>query len=192
MKQKIIHVTRTNEQLVEYQRENEGSRWYVMGLNSSLEAMMEIHETFTIMKYELTKTYDCQKALEYLNKLIKRGSKCEVKVIHPKRSLSANNYLHVLFQIWGNHMGYTLDEAKETVKDELQYFYFKNSKHPNANSLTQKFYCKTSKMDSAELAEFTDKFRTWSQATCNYYLCSPEEYLLEQVYFDNLANEKEL
>ena len=51
---------------------------------------------------------------------------------------------------------------------------------------------KTSEMDSAELAEFTDKFRTWSQVTCNYYLCSPDEYMLEQIYFDNLSNEKEL
>lgn len=140
------------------------------------------------MKYEFKKTYDQQKALEYLHKLIESKSKCEVKKIHPKRSVSANNYLHVLFQIWGNHMGYTLDEAKSIIKSILGYVY---TKEGSAFSSVV-FEVKTSKMDSAELAEFTDKFRTWSQANCQYYLCSPAEYLEEQIYFDNLANEKEL
>ena len=139
------------------------------------------------MKYDLSKTYDQQKALEYLNKLIKSESKCEVKKIHPKRSTSQNSYLHVLFAIWGNHMGYTLDETKEIVKCELGYTYVKPGLKYNTVH-----YCRTSKMDSAELATFTDKFRTWSVDTCQYYLCSPDEYLLEQVYFDNLAQDKEL
>ena len=136
------------------------------------------------MKYDLKKYYDQQKAQEYLSKLIESGSKASLTKIYPKRSISANNYLHVLFSIWGNHHGYTLDETKEIVKDELGYTYVKEGLKFNPVH-----YCRTSDMDSKELAEFTDKFRTWSVATCKYYLCSPEEYLLEQVYFDNLANE---
>lgn len=144
------------------------------------------------MKYDLKKTYDQQKAMEYLKKLIKSEAKCEVKKIHPKRSTSANSYLHVLFQIWGNHHGYTLDEAKQEIKDVLKYTYLKKCEYGESEGIVTKFYRKTSAMDSAELATFTDKFRTWSVDTCQYYLCSPDEYLLEQVYFDNLANEKEL
>lgn len=143
------------------------------------------------MKYDFKKSYDQQKALEYLSKLIESESKCEVKKIHPKRTISANNYLHVLLSIWGNHHGYTLDEAKDLIKYKLGYSYIKETEI-NGVLIKSAHYAKTSEMDSAELAEFTDKFRTWSQATCNYYLCSPSEYLLEQIYFDNLANEKEL
>lgn len=139
------------------------------------------------MKYDLKKSYDQQKALEYLSKLIESESKVELKKIHPRRSLSQNAYLHVLFSLWGQEFGYTIDEAKQTIKWELGYTYIKQGLKYDTI-----YYCKTSEMDSAELAEFTDKFRTWSQATCNYYLCSPSEYLLEQIYFDNLANEKEL
>lgn len=143
------------------------------------------------MKYDLKKSYDQQKVREYLTKLIESESKCELKKIHPKRSISANNYLHVLFSIWGNHHGYTIDEAKNIIKHTLGYTY---EKEFNVNG--HKSYTihnkKTSEMDTAELAEFTDKFRTWSQSTCNYYLCSPDEYMLEQIYFDNLSNEKEL
>lgn len=146
------------------------------------------------MKYEFKKTFDQQKAREYLEKLIKDESKCEIKKMYPKRSTSANAYLHVLFSIWGNHHGYTIDEAKDTIKRVLGYVYDKpvtlNKKDYNIISCS--FVQKTSGMDSKELSEFTDKFRTWSVATCNYYLCSPEEYLEEQIYFDNLANEKEL
>ena len=129
------------------------------------------------MKYELSKTYDQQKALEYLNKLIKSESKCEVKKIHPKRSTSQNSYLHVLFAIWGKHFGYYMDESKQTVKYALEYY--------KINDKGATVYAKTSEMDKAELAKFTDKFRTWS-AIEGCYLCSPEEYLLEQIHFDNL------
>lgn len=44
------------------------------------------------MKYEFSKTYDQQKAREYLEKLIKDESKCEVKKIHPKRSKRITMY----------------------------------------------------------------------------------------------------
>lgn len=148
------------------------------------------------MKYEFSKTYDQQKAREYLTKLIKDESKCNITKVHPKRSISANNYLHVLLSIWANHHGYTIDETKDIVKDALGYTY-EADKGKLFNEIipfnrVSVHRSKTSEMDSAELATFTDKFRTWSQATCNYYLCSPAEYLLEQIYFDNLANEKEL
>lgn len=36
----------TNYELEYDQKENEGARWYVMGLCSSIEAMQEIHQMF--------------------------------------------------------------------------------------------------------------------------------------------------
>ncbi len=135
------------------------------------------------MRYEFSKTYDQNKAKEYLNKLIKDGSKCEVKKIHPKRSLDANRYVHVLFRIWGKHFGYYMDEAKQTVKHALEYY--------TINDKGATIYAETSKMDSAELATFTEAFRDWS-AMNGCYLCSSEEFLEEQIYFENLIEKRNL
>ena len=132
------------------------------------------------MKYDFSKSYSQQKALEYLNKLIKDGSKCEVKKIHPKRSLSQNSYLHVLFALWGNEFGYTIDEAKQTIKWQLGYTY--TNKKLGYDTI---YYRNTSKMDTKELTIFIDKFRDWSAHTCDFYLPSPSEFEEERIYFEN-------
>lgn len=143
------------------------------------------------MKFELKKTYDQQKAREYLNKLIESESKAEVKKMHSKRSTSQNSYLHVLFTLWGNETGYTIEEAKHTVKHALGYIYKVKLSEPNyttglPNPFDMGFVRKTSEMDSKELTIFIEKFRDWSAITCGFYLPSPEEFLEEQIYFENL------
>jgi len=136
------------------------------------------------MKYDLKKGYDQHKAEEYLRKLREEGSKISLTKIHPKRSVSQNAYLHVLFSLWGQEFGYTIDESKQTVKHSLGYTYNKSS--PDKKKFTYEvLLVKTSQMDSKELTIFIDKFRTWSADTCDLYLPSPEEYISEQIYFDN-------
>ena len=142
------------------------------------------------MKYDFSKSYDCKKAEEYLGKLMLDGSKCEVKKIHPKRSTSQNSYLHVLFALWSKEFGYTMDEAKDTIKDALGYTYeadkgklFNKIIPFSRVSVHRK---KTSEMDSKELTIFIEKFRDWSASTCGLYLPSSEEFLQEQIYFENI------
>ena len=137
------------------------------------------------MKYDLIKSYDQQKVREYLAKLIESESKCELKKIHPKRSLSQNSYLHVLFTLWGQEFGYTIDEAKHTIKCAIGYTYNKDLESLNGVIDNPDFYTKTSEMDSKELTLFIDKIRDWSADACGLYLPSPAEYIEEQIYFDN-------
>lgn len=128
------------------------------------------------MKFEFKKSYDQQKALEYLKKLIDSESKCEVNRIHPKRSTDQNSYLHVLFKLWGDEFGYFMDETKEEVKYALGYY---DQKQGGALH-----YHKTSNMDTKELTRFIDKFRDWSSVN-GLYLPTSKEYLQEQIYFEN-------
>ena len=139
------------------------------------------------MKYDLKKSYDQQKAREYLDKLIKSKSKANLTKIHPKRSTDQNSYLHVLFGLWGNNFGYTMDEAKQTVKFALGLAYTESG-NGKIKLTPAVHYQKTSEMDSKELTIFIEKFRDWSAMTCDYYLPSPAEYIEEQIYFDNLTN----
>ncbi len=117
------------------------------------------------MKYNLSSSAEKQNAIEYFKKILDSGCRIELKKLHKKRSLPQNAYLHVIFQCWGLHFGYTLDESKMVVKAMLGYTYIKN------NTV---FYDKTSKMDSKELTIFIDKFRDESSKQ-GCYLPSPHE-----------------
>lgn len=74
-----------------------------------------------------------------------------------------------------------MSETKEEVKYALGYY---DQKEGGAVH-----YHQTSKMDSLELTIFIDKFRDWSNITGGLYLPTSEEYLQEQIYFDNETNQ---
>ena len=124
------------------------------------------------MKLNLSIESDANKARVYFDKLIKDGSKIELKKISPKRTINQNSYVHALFQLWGSHFGYSMDEAKQVVKTELGYTYEKEY---------NTFLHKTSEMNTKELTELIDRFRNWS-ASEGCYLPSADEFKLR--YFD--------
>lgn len=117
------------------------------------------------MKYDLTNPESLKKALAYFHMLQSSGAKCEIKKIHPKRSLSQNRYLHLLFGKYGLEFGWTIEEAKLVVKEQLGYSYEKNGKV---------FSKSTADMNTKELTDFIDKFRNMS-ATQGCYLPRPDE-----------------
>ena len=120
---------------------------------------------------------DRQKAETYFAKLLKDESAIELKKIHQNRTNSQNRYVHALFAIFGFQFGYTIDEAKATVKRKLGYIYEKNGTW---------FLKKTSLMSTAELSEFIDRFRNYS-ASVGCWLPSSGEF-----YNDYIAYSKEL
>lgn len=128
------------------------------------------------MKYNLERTYDIQQANEYLSKLIKDKVCIELKKVVRKRTNLQNAYLHVLISLFGNKFGLLLEEAKQTIKEELGYTYEKKGRT---------YLMQTSRMDSKQLTVFIDKFRDWSVKVCEYYLPTSEEYFLDQIRIDN-------
>ena len=119
------------------------------------------------MKLNLSIQADANKAETYFAKLLKDGAKIELKKIAPPRSINQNSYVHCLFTLWGAEYGFSLDEAKQVVKEQLGYIYTKSF---------NQFLVKTSTMTTKELSEFVDKFRNWS-ASEGLYLPTAEEYL---------------
>lgn len=69
------------------------------------------------MKFKLSVPAESDKAFEYLTKLAAKGSVVNLTKVSPTRSLSQNNYLYLLLGAFGNHFGYTLEEAKLIYKD---------------------------------------------------------------------------
>jgi hypothetical protein len=124
------------------------------------------------MKLDLSDLNDLTRGQIYFEKLVKDGAKIDLKRVNKPRSIKQNSYVHVLFQLWSNHFGYTLDEGKQVVKKQLDYVYHKNG---------ETFLVKTSGMDTKQLSVFVDRFRNWS-ASEGCYLPTSEEYLLR--HFD--------
>ena len=131
------------------------------------------------MIYDSTYSLSVKQSRIYLEKIISEGGYYEIKRFKPKRTIQQNKYLHKLFQIFGNHFGYNVEEAKETVKKVLGYVYYKELRGKKLM-----FTKKTSEMNVVELGEFIDKFKILSEQ----YGCplpSPEEYLQHQIQFEN-------
>lgn len=118
------------------------------------------------MKLNLENAADCTKAGEYLGDLLTRKAMIELREIKPRRSKRQNAYLHAIIDEYAMEAGYTTAEAKTVVKTLLGYTYEKDG----VIMLRE-----TSKMDSAELSEFTDRFRNLA-AQYGVYLMSPDEF----------------
>lgn len=69
------------------------------------------------MKFNLAIKEDRKRAFSYFVTLANRRKIVEVKKISPGRTLSQNSYLHLLLGYFGQHFGYTLDEAKQIYKE---------------------------------------------------------------------------
>lgn len=69
------------------------------------------------MKFNLAVPYEAKQADGYLKRLHEKKNVVEVKKVSLKRSLSQNSYLHLLIGAFGNHFGYTLEEAKLIYKE---------------------------------------------------------------------------
>lgn len=107
------------------------------------------------MKYSLANPSEAERAQDYLTQLMKGKKTVEIKLVSPRRSLSQNSYLHLLLSAYGQHFGYTLDEAKELYKrmNTIIYGYEKNG---------QMFYRSSADLESADMARSIDRFRQHS------------------------------
>jgi len=125
------------------------------------------------MRLDLSKNIDRTRAAAYMNKLIEKGAKIELKQFKPKRSLSQNSYLHLALSIIANESGYSLAETKTLMKRQYGLMYEKNG---------QKFLKSTSQLDTKEMTDFIDFLRSFSLEQLGAYILSPEEFLENQFY----------
>ncbi len=103
------------------------------------------------MKYNLASTIDRDRAFTYLTELSATESLAELKKISPTRSLSQNNYLHLIISAFGLHFGYTLQEAKLIYKEINKDIYEYEKKK-------RKFYRSSADLTKEEMAKTIDKF----------------------------------
>ena len=107
----------------------------------------------------------------YFAKLVATNSIVEIKKISPKRSLNQNSYLHLLIGAFGNHFGYTIEEAKLIYKELNSdiYGYTKKKRY---------FWRSSADISKEEMAKSIDHFMQISaKAGCELPLATDVDWL---------------
>jgi hypothetical protein len=130
------------------------------------------------VKYNLSEISEHKAALVKLNHLISKSVIVEIKEIRAKRTIKQNSYLHVILTIFANETGYTVEESKILFARLFGKFmiYEKNG---------HKFKQSTSSLDTMQLTEYIDFIRHYSSEEAGIYLPTPDEYLKNQISYDN-------
>ena len=124
------------------------------------------------MKYNLSNDKEAQAAFTYLTKLVGSESIAEVKKVNPNRSLKQNAYLHLLLGAFGDHFGYTLEEAKTIYKQINKGVYQYEKKG-------RTFTRSSADLDTKEMTITIDKFREKSkEAGCPLPAATDKEWLM--------------
>lgn len=134
------------------------------------------------MKYDLSKEIDAQNFQAVVKQHLEEGSKIEIKKIRQKRTLKQNNYLYVCLALLGNFTGYYLQEIKEIIYQEVD---FMNEVKINLKGHPQAFIKSSSGLDTYEMTLLIDYIRQRA-VDIGFYIPTPEEYLQQQYYYDNL------
>lgn len=104
------------------------------------------------MKYNLVEPAEAKGAQKYLEQLISKGHMAELKKVSPARSLNQNNYLHLLLAAFGQHFGYTLEEAKLIYKQINKEIYSYEKKG-------REFLRSSADLSKKEMTVTIDRFR---------------------------------
>jgi hypothetical protein len=103
------------------------------------------------MKYNLKNKPEQQAAFDYLKQLVEKEAIAVVKKVNPKRSLSQNNYLHLIIGAFGQHFGYTMEEAKQIYKEMSPNLYQYRKKG-------RTFLRSSAELNKEEMAKSIDRF----------------------------------
>ena len=104
------------------------------------------------MKYDLSNITEANEAFTYLSQLSGKEAVVEIRKISPRRSLSQNNYLHLLLTAFGDYYGYTLEEAKTVYKYLNKDIYYYRKRNLG-------FWRSSADLTKDEMTRSIDRFR---------------------------------
>lgn len=124
------------------------------------------------MKYNLAIEAEHKAASIYFGQLMATNSVVEIKKISPRRSLNQNSYLHLIIGAFGNHFGYTLDEAKIIYKQINAGIYSYKKKG-------REFWKSSADLTKEQMADTIDKFmKVSAENGCELPLATDTEWLM--------------
>ena len=124
------------------------------------------------MNYNLADIKELVAARSRVSYLAKKKKMVKIVEVHPSRTLSQNNYLHLILAAFGAHFGYTLEESKLVYKQISSDIYYYTKKN-------RQFIKSSAELNKEEMAKTIDRFMEKSKE--NGYelpLATDQEWLL--------------
>lgn len=123
------------------------------------------------MKYNTAIKGEKENAKKYFEELLAKDSIVEIKKVSRNRSLKQNSYLHLLLGAFGDHFGYTLEEAKLIYKEINKTIYFYKKKD-------RTFIRSSADLSVDEMKDSIDRFREKSaEQGCDLPLATDQDWL---------------
>ena len=119
------------------------------------------------MLFDTSNKVLAEKAQRYLESLISKGAKVELKQVRKNRSNFQNRWFHAVVKEVSDYTGYELDETKELLKRKGGLNYTKNG---------HQFTKSTSRLDVKEFSEFMERIIRVCAQELDLSLPDPELY----------------
>lgn len=119
--------------------------------------------------------YEVPKLRKYVEELIQAGDPIEIKRKRKKRSLSQNNYLHVLIGYFASEYGCSLEEAKVDFYKRICNQHLFERKRVNKRGQEVRYLRSSADLEIDEMTLSIERFRNWSASVAGIYLPSAEE-----------------
>lgn len=134
------------------------------------------------MIYDPNNLLHQKQATEKLKHFISKGQKFELKAKFPKRSISQNNYLHLILTWFSIETGYTLEETKNDVfkKHVNPNLFYEGEFEGKIKGLKVERFRSTASLDTAEMTLAIERFRDFSAKELGIYLPEPKDLTLLQ------------
>lgn len=121
------------------------------------------------------------KAIEKFKWLLKNEKNIELKVKHPKRSISQNSYLHLIFSWFGIETGYSAEEVKQEIfKKYVNPSLFYEGEIEEIKGIKIERWRSTADLDTSQMTLAIDKFRNFASQELGIYIPEPKDLALLQ------------
>ncbi len=135
---------------------------------------------------------DQRKAKERLEWLISKSKRFELKEKRKSRSLSQNNYLHLILSYYALEMGETLEYVKQEIfKKIINTDIFKYERINRMTGEIRDDWKSTSGMDTKQLTTAIDRFRNHASKDLGIYLPEPKDLALIDQMQNEIQNQKQ-
>lgn len=120
--------------------------------------------------------FDQDRAIAYVNRLIKQGRIFEVKAVNKKRSISQNSYLHLILTWYAIEYGERVEYIKQEVfKKQVNKEIFQTEYINEKTGEIRDDWKSTSELNTLEMTTAIERFRNYSAQEAGIYLPSPTD-----------------
>ena len=128
------------------------------------------------MILDLSIPFDRKRAAERLEYLISKQKRIEIKEKRKIRSLSQNNYLHLILTWYAYEYGETMSYIKEEIfKKQINPEIFKTEFVNEKTGEIRDSWRSTSELNTLELTTAIDRFRNYASKEAGIYLPEPRD-----------------